>query len=204
MDLRSILNGGYRRGAKVYRCTTFGKKVETEELDAFAAVAVAGLRNLPDTLASRSIFIRMKRRAPDEQVESFRHRYHAPQEQPIKDALEEWCMEHQREIAFAEPELPQGIEDRKADCWEPLLAIADIAGGDWPERARAAAVHLSNKSSDESITTGVELLDHIREAFGAEDKKLWTETLLHSAPGTSRPGRMSGASLSMTAVWPPA
>jgi hypothetical protein len=76
-DLRSVLNGGYRRGAKVHRCVTHGKKVETEELDAFSAVAVAGLRTLPDTLASRSIFIRMKRRSPDEYVEPFRHRYHA-------------------------------------------------------------------------------------------------------------------------------
>jgi len=54
MDLRSILNGGYRRGAQVHRCVTHGKKIETEALDAFAPVAVAGLRDLPDTLASRS------------------------------------------------------------------------------------------------------------------------------------------------------
>ena len=80
-DLRSVLNGGYRRGAKVHRCVTHGKKIETEELDAFAPVAVAGLRELPDTLASRSIFIRMKRRAPDEQVEPFRYRYHAGEAQ---------------------------------------------------------------------------------------------------------------------------
>jgi hypothetical protein len=64
-DLRALLNGGYRRGAMVLRCTTHGKKVEVEELSAFAAVAVAGLRELPDTLGSRAIIIRMKRRAPD-------------------------------------------------------------------------------------------------------------------------------------------
>ncbi len=65
-DLCAILNGGYRRGASVYRCTTNGRKVEPEALNAFAPVAVAGLRDLPDTLASRSIFVRMKRRSPDE------------------------------------------------------------------------------------------------------------------------------------------
>ena len=68
-DLRSVLNGGYRRGAKVHRCVMHGNRVETEELDAFAPVAVAGLRDLPDTLASRSIFISMRRRAPNENVE---------------------------------------------------------------------------------------------------------------------------------------
>jgi hypothetical protein len=86
-DLRSILNGGYRRGAQVHRCTTKGKKIEIETLDAYSAVAVAGLRNLPDTLTSRSILIRMKRRAPDEIVEPFRYRDNACQAEPIKDAL---------------------------------------------------------------------------------------------------------------------
>jgi Protein of unknown function (DUF3631) len=40
------------------------------------------------------------------------------------------------------PEMPDGIEDRNADVWEALIAIADLAGGDWPERARRAAVAL--------------------------------------------------------------
>jgi hypothetical protein len=75
-ELCAYLNSGYRRGAKAYRCTTNGKQIGVEEFDAFAAVAVAGLKALPDTLASRAISIRMKRRAPDEHVESFRHRYH--------------------------------------------------------------------------------------------------------------------------------
>jgi hypothetical protein len=169
-DLRSVLNGGYRRGAKVHRCVTHGKKVETEELDAFAPVAVAGLRDLPDTLASRSIFIRMKRRAPDEIVESFRHRFHAGEASPIKLVLEEWCDEHGPEMIGAEPAMPDGIEDRAADCWEPLLAIADVAGGDWPKRGRLAAVYLTKRAVDETQTKGVELLTHIREAFGEDDR----------------------------------
>lgn len=81
-ELCAFLNAGYRRGAKAYRCTNNNKKIEPEEFDAFACVAVAGLRDLPDTLASRSIFIRMKRRAPNEDVESFRHRYHPVEASP--------------------------------------------------------------------------------------------------------------------------
>jgi hypothetical protein len=176
-DLRSVLNGGYRRGAKFHRCVMHGKKVETEELDAFASVAVAGLRELPDTLASRSIMVRMKRRAPDESVESFRYRYHAHEAKPLREALAEWCVEHEAQLTGAEPKLPQGIEDRDADCWEPLLAIADTAGDDWPKRARDAAVALNSRVADETLTTGVELLSHIREAYGDEDK-LATDTLI--------------------------
>jgi len=174
-DLCAILNGGYRRGASVYRCTTNGKKVEPEVLDAFAPVALAGLRDLPDTLASRSIFIRMKRRAPDEQVEPFRYRYHSAEATPVKEALAEWC--GRNDVSGAEPELPGGIEDRAADCWEPLIAIADAAGADWPERARKAAVFLTRRASDETLTSGVELLSHIRETFGGE-AHIATGTLL--------------------------
>ena len=168
-DLRSVLNGGYRRGAKVHRCVTHGKKIETEELDAFAPVAVAGLRDLPDTLASRSIFIRMKRRAPDERVESFRYRYHVDEAIPIREALAEWCEQHEADLAGAEPDMPRGIEDRAADCWEPLLAVADAAGGDWPKRCRDAATYLASRGKDEAQTKGVELLTHCREAFGEAD-----------------------------------
>ena len=174
-DLCSILNGGYRRGAKVYRCNTSGKRIEPEELDAFAPVAVAGLRTLPDTLASRSIFIQMRRRALDEEVEPFRHRIHSHQAKPIMEALVEWCAE--RNVGLVEPELPPGIVDRSADLWEPLLVVADEAGGDWPTRARAAAVFLTKNATDESLTRGVELLAHIKEAFGSEDR-VWTKTLL--------------------------
>ena len=174
-DLRSILNGGYRRGAKVHRCVTNGKKVETEELDAFAPVAVAGLRELPDTLASRSIFIRMKRRSPDETVKPFRYRYEADAGKKIKEDLAEWCAGH--DLSGIEPELPAGIEDRAADCWEPLIAIADEAGGEWQKLARAAAVFLTSRAKDEGQTHGVELLAHVREAFG-ENSHLATITVL--------------------------
>jgi hypothetical protein len=177
LDLRSILNGGYRRGAKVHRCVTHGKKIETEELDAFAPVAVAGLRELPDTLASRSIIIRMKRRAPDEVVEQFRYRLHTAQAEPIRKALIAWCETHRDEIADAEPTLPAGIEDRAADIWEPLVAIADAAGGDWPKRARDAAVALTKSGVEETQSRGVTLLEHIREAIGQEPY-IATTTLL--------------------------
>jgi hypothetical protein len=176
-DLRSVLNGGYRRGAKVHRCVSRGSRVGIEELDAFAPVAVAGLRELPDTLASRAIFIHMKRRAPDEYVEPFRHRYHSGEAKHVKEALEEWCEEHEAELTGVEPEMPQGIEDRAADCWEPLLAIADEAGTDWPKRARDAAVYLTSRAAEENSTDGVELLSHCRDAFD-KCEQLATTTLL--------------------------
>ena len=68
-DLRGLLNAGHRRGATVMRCVVRGKTIEVEAFPSYAPVALAGLGDLPDTLMSRSIVIRMRRRSPTEQVE---------------------------------------------------------------------------------------------------------------------------------------
>jgi hypothetical protein len=175
VDVRSVLNGGYRRGSKVYRCVTIGKKIIVEALGAFAPVALAGLRKLPDTLASRSIIVRMRRRAPDEHVEPWRERHVKPQAEPIYRGLAGWC--EGIDLTHVEPDMPPGIIDRAAECWEPLLAIADAADGSWPERGRQAAVSLTTGARDDLVSPGVELLAHIRDAFGAE-QALPTEQLL--------------------------
>ena len=80
------------------------------------------------------------------------------------------------------PDMPQGVNDRDADCWEPLLAIADAAGCDWPERARSAAANLVPAASDRTMTTGVQLLSDLREVFGDADK-MRTEDILRRLHG---------------------
>jgi hypothetical protein len=175
LDVRSVLNSGYRRGAKTHRCITVGKRIRVEALDAFAPVALAGLRNLPDTLASRAIIIRMRRRAPDEKIQQFRQRQVRPIAAKIYERLAAWC--GTLVLADIEPEMPAGVVDRAAECWEPLLALADAAGGEWPKRAREAAVHFVKGGRDEAQSSGVELLEHLRDAFGPA-AALWTETLL--------------------------
>ena len=123
----------------------------------------------------------MRRRAPDEPVEPFRERIHKHQARPIFDELELWCASAAKRIAVKMTgkyeDVPAEISDRDEDCWEALLAIADDAGGDWPELARHAAVDLVRQGRELSQTSGVELLQHILEAFGDEDR-LWTEKLL--------------------------
>ena len=147
-ELRGALNSGYRRGATSTRCINHGAGVV--EFPCFAPLAVAGLKTLPDTLASRAIFVHMRRRAPDEEVESYRLRYHPGEAEPIKARWPNGARNTKPRSATFEPEMPAGITDRNADCWEPLLAIADVAGGDWPEQAREAAKYLTGAAGDES------------------------------------------------------
>lgn len=77
-EIRGVINAGHRKGAVAGRCVIRGKIVETEELPAYCAVALAGLDDLPDTIMSRSIVVRMRRRAPTEPVEPWRPRVNGP------------------------------------------------------------------------------------------------------------------------------
>jgi hypothetical protein len=164
-EIRGLLNAGHRRGAVAGRCVVHGKKVETEEISAYCAVALAGLGWLPDTILSRSIIIRMRRRAPGETVMAYRRRVHAPFGETLRDCLAAWAAEEVDAMAEARPEMPPGIEDRDADVWEPLLAIADAAGGDWPRRAREAAKALVGAARDAEPSLGIRLLADLKVIF---------------------------------------
>lgn len=169
-EIRGLLNAGHRRSGVAGRCVVRGKQVFTEEIPAYCAVALAGLGGLPDTILSRSVVVRMRRRAPSEQVEPFRRRVHEAAGNAIRDRLATWAFKVQPTIGDPWPELPAGIVDRNADIWEALLAVADAAGGDWPERGRVAAVALVAESKGSSPSLGVRLLEDLRQVFGDRDQ----------------------------------
>jgi hypothetical protein len=174
-DLRGLLNAGHRAGATIPRCV--GPQHTVKRFPVFAAVALAGLGDLPDTLMSRSVIVRMRRRAPGEKVTPFRHRVHAPEGVEIRDRLEEWAASVASYVGAAWPDMPPGVEDRPADVWEPLLAVADAAGGRWPERARVACVELVKVAENREASLGVRLLGDLRDVF-ADAVALPTETIL--------------------------
>jgi hypothetical protein len=175
-DVRGMLNAGHRRGAVAGRCVTKGRTVVTEELPAYCAVALAGLNDLPDTIRTRSVIVRMRRRAPGERVEPWRHRINGPEADPIAKDLARWAETSTDLLAW--PDMPVGIDDRDADVWEPLLAIADLAGGDWPPRARRAAVALVAAAAvDDKQSLGIQLLADLRTVFG-DAEVMATEAIL--------------------------
>jgi Protein of unknown function (DUF3631) len=161
-DLRGMLDAGYERGATVPRVEGEGSKRQVREFAVFAPVAFAGLGKLPYTLETRSIIVRMKPRTAGEHVERLRRRKVKPDADKLRERWEVWAQTHTSELAYAEPELPDELSDRAQDVWEPLLAIADHAGEDWPERARAAAVELHWKRGDDEESIGRRLLADIR------------------------------------------
>src|SRR5690606_13024961 len=148
-DKRTLVNSGYRAGGMVRRMGGANFD-EVQEFSVFSPVALAGLDDLPETIMSRAVTFRMRKRAPNERVARFRRRLAEPVGHALRDRLAAW-------VASLDPEtvdstvdsyedgtalhgpLPRKAEDRDADAWEPLILVADLAGRSWPERAREAA-----------------------------------------------------------------
>jgi hypothetical protein len=167
--LRGILNSGYRRSGKVSVCGPKAADYKPTDFRVFCPKVIAGIGKLPETIADRAIPIRLKRKAPGEKVDRFRARQVLSDAGRLKLRLVPWVNAHLEELKESRPALPEFLSDRQQDGAEPLLAIADAAGLDWPSRARIALmeVYSSCNAADESL--GVSLLSDIREIFCEKD-----------------------------------
>ncbi|OKI20834.1 hypothetical protein A6A25_37410 [Saccharothrix sp. CB00851] len=168
-EVRQMLNLGYKRTATVPK--TKGDPATgftVERLPIFAPTALAGLAGrMPDTITTRAITIHLRRRRHDEHVEPYREAKVIRQVDPIREALSTWATSIGERLVEAEPDMPPGVDDRPAEIWEPLLAIAEEAGGHWPTTARAACSHfVFGQKTTPSL--GVRLLADLRALFTAE------------------------------------
>ncbi len=161
-DIRGLLNNGYRRGVPFWRVVSEGKKMRLESFEVYCPKAIASIGRLPDTVQDRSIVVALKRRARHEPVERFRYRTAERDASPIRDAWEVLASELRLP---EEADVPEELPDRAADSWEPLLALADAAGAEWPSRGRRAALRLSGVLELEEEKVAVLLLGDIRTIF---------------------------------------
>lgn len=163
--LRAILNTGYLRSGKASLCVGQGSQLSYRDFSTFSPKAIAGIGALPDTVADRSIPIRLRRRTKGEPVERFRRRSVEPEAERLRSQLEAWAAANVEVLRDADPPLPEELNDRAQDVAEPLLAIADLAGGEWPEKARRALVELCRGETTEDDSIPVRLLHDCRTAF---------------------------------------
>ena len=165
-DLRALLNAGYKRGATIARCVGDAKAMKVQRFKVFAPVALAGLAGkMPGTITTRAVTIHMRRRAPGERVAPFRERDAEPEAEPLHLDLAAWMGSVADELRDARPAMPDGVADRPAEVWEALLAVADAAGGDWPERAREACRYFVLATDPGELSLGVRLLLDVRGVF---------------------------------------
>ncbi|SFP66504.1 Protein of unknown function [Actinomadura madurae] len=173
-DLRGLLNAGHQRNRPAKRYDANANRVES--IPTFAMAALAGIGAMPDTIEDRAVVIRMRRRAPGETVSPFRHRRDRPPLRQLAADLAAWLRADLATLEAAEPPMP--VEDRAADTWEPLVAVADHAGAHWPDRARATILALTAEADDNGeMSNRLRLLTDCRTAFGA-DTALPTAVLL--------------------------
>jgi Protein of unknown function (DUF3631) len=161
-ELRGIINSGHRRGGQVLR--TVGDDFEVRAFPTYSALAISGIGDLPDTVADRSVILDLKRRLRRERIVPFRPD-HADGLIVLARKARRWAADNAERVAAADPKLPDSIINRRADNWRPLFAIAEVAGGRWPQRVRAAALKEQAASLDDEASLVEMLLGDIKDVF---------------------------------------
>jgi len=164
-ELRGILNSGHRKGGSVLR--TVGDDHEPRSFATYPPCVIALIGVLPDTLHDRAVTVDLKRRLRSENVEPFRPDRADHLDELARKAAR-WANDTAERIGGMDPAMPAGIVNRAADNWRPLLAIADAAGGEWPQRAREAAVDARAATEDDDGSRLEPLLSDIRDLFGTK------------------------------------
>lgn len=172
--LRALLNSGHRRGAKVPRCV--GNTNQIAQFSTFCPKVLAGIGMLPDTIADRSIPVRLQRKTRDEKVSAFRAHLVEPAAEPLRDRLLAWVEENREAMEDVHPEMPDELSDRMQEGCECLVVIADKLG--CGEGAREALTSLfSGERLDDAESVRIRLLRDVRTAFG-DKTRLSTADLL--------------------------
>ena len=162
-ELRGILNAGHTKDtAYVWRCE--GDNFTPTKFSVWGAKALSGIsaQNISDTLKSRSVILTMRRKLKGETALNVRH---TPVETftIIKRQLARWADDNASAFSAMRP-IMEGLNNRDQDNYEPLLAIAMLAGGDWVTHLERACGK-AQSHSDDSKSIGEELLEACRNIF---------------------------------------
>jgi hypothetical protein len=165
-ELRGLLNAGHKRGGTAYRCE--GDSNTVRAFPVFAPVVLAGIGALPGTLHDRSIIVRLERAKPGEVTARFDSR-RVEYEAELCRKLARWTSDNFEKLRECDPQLPETAFNRLADNWRPLFAIAEVAGGDWPQRVHASFMALTATRDLDAQGIGTLLLSDIAGLFEVEN-----------------------------------
>jgi hypothetical protein len=186
-QLRGILNSGYTRKTAFVVRVAAQKRVDgsslivdghskgsrLERFSCWCPKVMAAIGHLPETLADRCIVIRMQRKTRGEQCEKLRNLDGSI----LRRKCARFVLDNSTTIWRGRPSIPADLNDRAADVWEPLFALAEIAGGEWPEKARAASLGLTGLAQESSLP--VVLMKEIQTCFEASKvDRLFSRTLV--------------------------
>jgi putative DNA primase/helicase len=178
-EIDGIINSGHRKSG-AFTIRLVGDSHEPKQFSTWAPNIIAMIGKPKDTIVDRSIMIEMRREKPEEKLERFLHYKVELELKTLARKISRWSKDNFDALKTAEPETITGLNDRASDNWRPLLAIADLIGGDCFDVAKQAAINLSKIKEDENESAGVMLLEDIKAIF-VEEKymtRISTEDLL--------------------------
>ena len=177
---RNLINQGYRKGRSPSVIRVEEKKTGERHptgFRVFAPIALAGLGRLPSTIADRSIHIQMQPPSSATSLPRWRLPDAETRAEPVRSLLTLWAPESLERLGEAVPDIPDVLSDRKAEIWEPLFAIADMAEDGWSERARRSALALTGSAP---VPKDRQIFVDIRDVCGElTEPRIRTEQLLH-------------------------
>jgi putative DNA primase/helicase len=184
-ELRGVLNSGHTRvAANVIRTVEVNGEHKPRRFSTWAPKAIATIRGLADTLEDRSVIVGLQRKPRGAKVERLRRR-DTEEFRHLRSQAARWAADNFDKLTDPNPKMPEILNDRAADNWRQLLAVAELAGGTWPEEAHRAALTLSGEEQDGAIN--VELLRDIRSAFGDADAMRSADLVTKLAADPERP-----------------
>jgi putative DNA primase/helicase len=174
-DVKHIFNAAWTRGAKIARQVSINGVSTTMWFDPFCPKAVGLLgMNMPRTLSGRSIVIKLWPKKPDEKQDFD----HTDDEEfsTLRRKLTRWAADNAGTLKDAKPSLPAGFNNRLAANWKLLLAIGELAGGNWPKQTREAAERLSHTNRKPSW--GVKMLQAFAAIFATGRKTISSQEVV--------------------------
>ena len=168
----SILNSGATRDGCV-------DQNEAREFRTFCPKAIFSIGSvvLPPPTLSRCIWIRLQKARTSESLERFKGHDGAE----IQQKCLRWATDNKARIGQQKTEFPKQLNHRQQDIWEPLFAIADAIGGDYPAAVRHAAQQQCLPDEDDQ-SDDVQLLAAVRAAFDDANKdRLPSERLVEAS-----------------------
>jgi Protein of unknown function (DUF3631) len=204
--VRAIINGGYERHGTMLN----GKGSKATRVPVFGALALAGLDVLEkatgDTLTallSRGVRIRMKKAGKDNAPAKVT-RVTEGQGVRMNEWLTAWASQVRDELADYQPDMPEEVDGRAEQIWEPLVAIGDLAwrdtlaraerdgteppeDGGWAERARAACLELALAQDTAPVEDGESVLEEFADFAAGLTQAMDEEARAGDMPPDVRP-----------------
>lgn len=151
-EMSALLNLGNVKGGARYRMRA-GKDGGRREQSLFAPKVVMGIARdgslpFPEDTISRGITLEMEEcsQAERQRIGRFGSNFLDYRDDDeivtLRDWMRQWSLIHYQQIRDMVPELPELTGFRRGEVVEPIVGLADILGGDWPARVRAAIVAL--------------------------------------------------------------